>query len=299
MNRSSRAILAMFRSKADVVVVHDPELLIGAIPLALARGRNRVVFDLHENLPAQLATRSASSRWFRGVSSSIAGVVLRMAEKVMTVTLAEPQYEKLFKREHAVFANFPIAESLPIRSDEAAGLVYVGDVTRSRGAMLLMEAASVNSVGPVTLIGRCSDALRRELEAIADRSDIDLRMTGFLPYDDAWSLAAESLVGVSPLMDTPNYRDSLPTKILEYRGVGLITVASDLPGGADVLSDSVVAMTFEAGNAASLAAALEVAMSDPHAPGRALAEVDSVRQKWRWDSDGFTDFYFGLLTADP
>lgn len=295
--RTVKAVWVMFGSKADVVVVHDPELLVGAIPLAVVRGRNRVVFDLHEDLPRQLSTRSATPPWLRQLSSSMATAILRMTERVMTITLAEPQYGRVFAGEHVVFRNLPVPGSLPTRKADAEGVVYVGDVTRERGALLLVAAAGAADAGPLTLIGRCGSGLRRELEALASDSGVEIRMPGFLPYEEAWNLASRCLVGVSPLLDLPNYRDSLPTKVLEYRSVGLITIASDLPGGNDAMAGSDVARSFRAGSVEALTSAIRGALADPDAPRRALAESHEVRASWKWDRDRFIAFYGELVRS--
>ena len=297
--RVMRATRAMFRIRSDVTIVHDPELLPSAVALGMVRGRRSVVFDLHEDVPRQLMTRPGTPRALRRLSAVLARWGLRFAERTVTITLAEPNYAWMFRDPHVVFENLPIEGSLPRRSATAAGVVYVGDITEARGALLLVEAMSGIQDERLTMIGRCGPDVESEIRSMATELGVDLVMTGFLPYAEAWQLAAEAKVGVSPLLDLPNYRHSLPTKIDEYRSVGLVPVVSDLPGSLSAIDGSDAAMSFEAGNAASLAAALGEALTSHERAEAALRESAGVRSKRTWDAGAFAEFYSRLVSEDP
>lgn len=287
----------MLRTRHDVTTIHDPELLAGAFLVAMLRGKRAIVFDVHENLPAQLRTRAGTPAFLRRVSSLLAVFALRLAERVMTVTLAEPGYADLFRRRHPVFENLPVPGVLPVRAPDATGVVYVGDVTRQRGAVLLLEAVARLDDVPLTLIGRCRSELAEELASTARRLGVHLSMPGYLPYDEAWQLASSSLVGVSPLLDLPNYRNSLPTKIYEYRSVGLVAVASDLSGSLEAAEGSTVVRTFTAGSVMELAGVLSEVLSDELLQRRAVEEAKTVRASSAWDAEAFAGFYRSLLTS--
>lgn len=298
--RLARAVAANWQiatSHSDIVVVHDPELLVGAIPAGWIRGKTRVVFDLHENLPGHLRTRGSTPRLLRHATAWLARALLRLASSALTITLAEPGYRPLFRHDHPVFENFPIAGVLPERADDARGIAYVGDITVARGALVLVDAVgSLGSGQRLTLIGRCDDALKRQIQASADRHGIDLAMPGYLPYTQAWELAARSTIGVSPLNDLPNYRDSLPTKIVEYRSVGLVAVVSDLPASLKAIADSEAARSFRAGNSADLARVLSEVLSNSEVEGIAWREGADVRKSALWPSARFAEFYDSLFS---
>jgi glycosyltransferase involved in cell wall biosynthesis len=299
IGRTLSAIRTMFSSNSDVTVVHDPELLPAAIALARMRGRNRVVFDLHEDLPRQLLTRRATPRPLRRVSAVASLWALRIAERSLIVTLAEPNYAWLFDREHPVFENLPIDRTLPKRRPRASGVVYVGDITTQRGVPLLVEAVGQLDGVRLTLVGRCPRKLEAELRSRAESLGVRLEMTGFLPYGEAWDIAADHLVGVSPLLDLPNYRLSLPTKIDEYRSLGLVAVVSDLPGSIGAIDDSEAALSFTAGDADALAWALDTALGDQERQLTAMREAPVVRATRVWEAERFADFHASLVTFSP
>jgi glycosyltransferase involved in cell wall biosynthesis len=297
--RTLLATAAILRSHADVTIVHDPELLPSAIALGLRRGRRRVVFDLHEDLPRQLRTRARTPRLLRRSSAVAARWLLRLAERAITFTLAEANYGWVFGRTHPTFENLPIASSLPQRDAQARGVVYVGDITEPRGAVLLVDAMAQVPGEPLTMIGRCDPGLEDDLRARAEMLGVPLTLTGFLPYDEAWSRAARARVGVSPLLDLPNYRHSLPTKVDEYRSVGLVAVASDLPGTVPAIEGSEAAITFSAGDVAALGAALREALGSDARAEAALGEASRMRVERHWDADGFAAFYADLVSREP
>ncbi|MDJ0791492.1 MAG: glycosyltransferase [Acidimicrobiia bacterium] len=295
--RSAAAGRRILSADDDVTIVHDPELLPAAIVAGMRRGKERVVFDVHEDIPRQLMTRTRTPGPLRRLSAAGVLSLLRLAERTLTLTLAEPNYGWMFHQDHPVFENRPLVGSLPVRAEDARGIVYVGDITEARGIPLLIRATGRSRDRSLTLIGRCAPSLEEELRSLAGHEDVSLEMPGFLPYDEAWQAASRHLVGVSPLLDLPNYRWSLPTKIDEYRSVGLVVVTSDLPRSVEAVEGSDAALVFPAGDVSSLSDALDQALGDPRRHEAALAEAAGVRERSRWDDKAFADFYATLLTS--
>ena len=284
----------LLSSEFDVAVVHDPELLPAAI--AAHRKGRRVVFDMHEDLPAQLLTRSTLPQVLRKPASAAARRYLRRAERMLPFTLAEPGYARLLARDHPVFPNYPRYETFPTPSADPDGpIVYLGDITEIRGALTLVEAMGVASAARrLVMVGRCSPALRRRIEEFALSIDVDVELTGWLPHRNALGVVGRSAVGVSPLHDVPNYRHSLPTKTLEYLAMGVPTVATDLPGTRDVIGDRPGVELVPPGDAAALAAGIERAL-DAHVGRAAAGSAQSVRDMYAWPETAVRGFYLSLL----
>ena len=238
VKRTLAASWKIVRGGYDVASAHDPELL----PAMLVAGalRRRVVFDVHEDIPAQMRSRSHYPRMVRIAASWLLARLLRLMERVGRITLAEPNYAHLFRSDHPVFPNYLSDLLLPeLETHERTGAVYLGDITEARGIGTAIEAIGMTDARPdLTLIGRCLPDVRKRLEAHADDAAIAVRFLGFLPLDEALPIVAEHSVALSPLHDLPNYHDSLPTKLLEYLSLGVPVVASALPGAQRVLGDA-------------------------------------------------------------
>jgi glycosyltransferase involved in cell wall biosynthesis len=293
--RRAEAGRLLLSTEYDIAVIHDPELLPGAIKAAKT-GRT-VVFDLHEHLPAQISIRQSIPAPFRRIAAWAAGRYLRRAEKHINITLAEAGYRDLFTGSHPVFPNFPRYEGFPAPHNDPGGpIVYVGDVTEIRGAVTLVEAvARMLNSRPVRMVGRRDVGLRSELTDRAEELDVDIEMTGWLPHAEAMQVVAEASVCVAPLHDVPNYRHSLPSKTIEYLALGVPVVASDLPGTRDVIGQLPGVTLIEPGDATALGLALDSVLGDASMSEAARSGASTVRRRFVWPEDDVRGYYRSLL----
>ncbi len=283
--RSGRWISAarlMQMKRWDLVAIHDPELLPAAMFRALL-GRASL-FDLHEDLPAQLRHKDWLPPWLRGPVSWLSLRALRLAERMMSITLAESGYLRLFARPHPVIENYLSSPDLPapVPASPEPFLAYVGDITRQRGAFLAIEAAAGAGCALV-MIGRIAPAeLEEDLLARAAEDGVDLTLTGPLPHSEAMARIGPALAGLSPLLDVPNYHDSLPTKVLEYLALGMAVVASDLPGTRAVTQGLGGTLFVAAGDPTAWRRAGAGVVHDPGLRARAQEEAGGVRERFAW-----------------
>ena len=291
IRRNLSALRLSLRSSWDVLVVHDPELVPTAL-LARAMTRRPVVLDVHENVPATAFTRSWVPNPVRRPMAAALRLLLRVAESRLQLTLAEPGYRSLFRGEHPVFPNYPDTSGYPEPAPGDGSVVYLGDVTRQRGAGVAVEAAVIHGE-PMEFIGRVSDELRSDLTAVlAGRGRVEF--LGQVPNPLALERVRTAGVGISPLLDLPNYRDSMPTKILEYLALGIPVVASDLPGTRRLVSDLDAVELVAPGDPAALAAGVRRALS-PSARDAALRQAPAIREQFRWPGDDVALFYRSLV----
>lgn len=291
LRRTLAASWRIVRGGYDVISVHDPELLPAAIVAGLLGCR--VVFDLHENLPGQLRTKDWLPASLRRPASVLAAVLLRLAERVIEITLAEEGYVPLFREPHPVFPNYLVVDERELVAPERrTGIVYLGDITEARGLLTAVEAIGRSGVAaPLTLIGRCGDDFKARLEAAAEAHDANLVMTGFLTPREAMAELARHALAISPLHDTPNYRHSLPTKLLEYLALGLPVVASDLPGSRDLLDTTPGIVWVPPGDVAALASAIAEAIADEDLAHTASAIAPDIRRRYLWPAAEVRRFY--------
>lgn len=273
----------------DLVALHDPELLpIGFARAAMAR---RTVFDLHEHLPDQIRHKDWVPGPLRPALAALARAALRAAERVMTVTVAEAGYVPLFGREPVVIPNHLSVDTLPEPAPDAGYLVYVGDVTRQRGADLALEAAA-GADRPLCMIGRVApSSLADDLRRRAGALGVALELAGPLPHEAALARVASATVGLSPLLDLPNYRHSLPTKVPEYLAAGIPVLVSDLPGTTQPVEGLGGVVVVEPGDPVAWAEAGRKAARDPTLREDAARQVDVVRARFAWDPDAVLAAY--------
>lgn len=290
--RNLQAMRLALTSDWHVLVVHDPELLVCAM-LARVWRRRPVVFDVHEDIPASAHTRSWVPRWARGLIAAAMRVVLKVVERGLVITLAEPGYQRLFSRPHVAFPNYPETSKYPAPAGDPDGpVIYVGDVTPERGADLAVAACS-DLGAPLRLIGRVTPATEARLRERSQLGDA-LSIEGPIPNRVAMEAVGSSSVGLAPLRDLPNYRHSQPTKVLEYLAMGVPVVASDLPGTRSLVGDLDGVLLVEPGDVRALTDAIGLARS-PEMAGLARAQAAQVRSRYGWPDEEVRDFYGSLV----
>ena len=279
----------------DVIVLHDPETIPAGL-LARVLRRSVVVFDVHEDLPAQIDSKPWVPVWLKPLMRALARVLYWLAERGLRLTLAEPGYQRLFRRTHPVFANYPRSSAFPEPKRSGDGSVaYVGDITRARGIEEALEASAMVGLDLVAQ-GRVDPALADSLRARASELGVDLTLTGFVANPEALRRASLASVGLSPLRDEANYRESLPTKVLEYLAMGLPVVASDLPGTRATLGDLEAVWLVPPGDSKAMASAIGEAVQ-PEAKLAAFEQASKIRARFRWPEEDVRSFYAGLLSG--
>ncbi|HEX6521765.1 MAG TPA: glycosyltransferase family 4 protein [Streptosporangiaceae bacterium] len=223
---AARRQLIAHAAQADLVLLHDPELL-----LALPRVRRpATVWDVHEDTAAALRTKPWLPRPLRPPTAFAVHAAERIAERRLHLILAEQGYVTRFRKPHPVVPNTTYVPSTAVPYDGRRSVVYVGHLSPDRGAAELTELARLLTPRGITveLVGP-ADARAQALIMASPA-----RWHGFVPNDEAMRMVDGALAGLSLLQDEPNFRHSLPTKVVEYMARGVPVVTTPLPMAADL-----------------------------------------------------------------
>ncbi|GLY76894.1 glycosyltransferase [Actinoallomurus iriomotensis] len=232
--RMARRVLRERGGEADLVLLHDPELLLG-VPRRL---RSRTVWDVHEDTAAALGAKGWLPAPMRIPLRFAVRRLERRAERRMKLLLAEEGYRARFRETHLVVPNTTNVPDVPPAPPGDERVVYVGQLSMARGAADLIELARILQADGITLelIG-AADAGVRPLLREAQRTGL-LRWYGFVPNDRALRMAEGAIAGLALLHDSPNYRHSMPTKVVEYMARGLPVVTTPNPIAAEIVNES-------------------------------------------------------------
>ncbi|AZQ38817.1 glycosyltransferase [Streptomyces cyaneochromogenes] len=236
--RAARTLLAERGPQADIVLLHDPELLL-ALPGTLRRWRRAgrapvTVWDVHEDTAAALVMKRWLPRPLRPPLRLVVRATERLAERRLRLLLAEDAYQRRFRHPHPVVANLTTVSPEPPEPPGDDRVVYLGHLSRARGALELIETARLLAPDvQVEVIGAADPEVRGALTQ-ADRDGV-LRWHGYLPNDHALDRLSGALAGLSLLHDQPNYRHSRPTKAVEYMAHGVPLVTTPTPLAADLV----------------------------------------------------------------
>jgi glycosyltransferase involved in cell wall biosynthesis len=228
--RAARTALAAAAPGADLLLVHDPELLLVLPPKGK---RPPTVWDVHEDTVAALTTKAWLPQWLRPVAARGVSSAERLAERRLHLILAEHGYNDRFAGTHPVVPN---TTSVPAAAPPPSGprrVVYVGWLSPDRGSAEMVELGRLlrpHGIA-VELIGQADPRARAHIEAGGDA----VHWHGFIPNAEALRLVEGALAGVSLLPDEENFRHSMPTKVAEYMARGLPVVTTPLPLAVDLV----------------------------------------------------------------
>jgi glycosyltransferase involved in cell wall biosynthesis len=277
--RAARKALARHAGYADVILLHDPELLL-AVPRA---ARSKVVWDVHEDTAAALSAKG----WLPGPLRLLARPLVRAleahAERHYRLLLAEEGYRGRFRGEHPVVPNTTyVADTAPEPPGDRR-VVYVGHLSKARGALDMIEMArAVSREGvAVELIGT-ADLTVRPLLRDAQREGI-LRWYGFVPNDRALRITEGAMAGLALLHDEPNYRHSMPTKVVEYMAHGVPVITTPNPPAAELVGPAGCGVIVPFGDVEATVRAVRRLREDPELRiDMAKRGHETARARFHW-----------------
>jgi glycosyltransferase involved in cell wall biosynthesis len=221
----------LLRMEKQLIHIHDPELFpMGFIAKCLG---NKVVIDIHEDLPTQIMAKAYLPKWTRPVLSILAKALYKFVDLYADgIVAATPYIAKLFKNPHvSVVQNFPNIEAFTANSNpvpynkRSIDLVYVGAITKERGIFEMLEVAehiAKNRGLRFLIAGPCTDDLRAHIEKF---KFVEYR--NWLDRSEISQVLANAKIGFVLLHPIENYLVSQPTKMYEYMAVKTPFIASD------------------------------------------------------------------------
>jgi glycosyltransferase involved in cell wall biosynthesis len=282
--RAAKAALAEHAPSADLLLVHDPELLLVLPP---RRNRPPTVWDVHEDTAAALTTKAWLPAFLRPVAAG--GVVFaeRLAERRLHLILAEHGYNARFRHTHPVVPNttgVPDTAAPPAGDASPPRVIYVGHISPDRGSAEMTELA--RQLAPhgiaVDLVGPADTAARAHIEAAGDA----VRWHGFVPNEQALRLAEGALAGLSLLHDEANFRQSMPTKVVEYMARGVPVITTPLPLAVDLVRGAECGFVVPFGDVAAARDAVLALRRDPDLRVKmGLRGHEAARQSLGWPAD--------------
>jgi glycosyltransferase involved in cell wall biosynthesis len=222
--RAARTAMAEQAAGANLLLVHDPELLLVLPP---KDKRPPTVWDVHEDTVAALTTKAWLPEWLRPVAAGGVKRAEQLAERNLHLILAEHGYNDRFAGDHPVVPNTTYVPEAAAPPSGPRRVVYVGWISPDRGSAEMVELGRLLKPHgiAVELIGQADAAARAHIEAGGDA----VHWHGFVPNAEALRLVEGSIAGLSLLQDEENFRHSMPTKVAEYMARGVPAVTTPLP----------------------------------------------------------------------
>src|ERR1700722_7588163 len=256
--RAARAAMAAQAATADLLLVHDPELLLALPPKGK---RPPTVWDVHEDTAAALTTKAWLPAWLRPVAAGGVISAEHLAERRLHLILAEEGYNARFAGTHPVVPNTTYVPEAAAPPSGPRRVIYVGHLSPDRGSAEMTEPGRLLKPHgiAVDLIGPADAAAKAHIEAAADA----VTWHGFVPNAEALRMVDGSLAGLSLLQDEANFRHSMPTKVAEYMARAVPVVTTPLPLAVDLVQAADCGFVVAFNDPASAAEAVLKLAADP------------------------------------
>lgn len=296
--------LAASRLRAHIYHFHDPELLpVGLMLKLLTRGR--VIYDVHEDVPKQIADKHYIPRPARGIIGRLAGGLERAAAQALDgiITATPPIARRFPAGKTVVVQNFPIStelhtlDSSPYRNRPRT-VGFIGGLTVERGLRELVAAARLlpfEKDPALVLAGRLKpESLIRELSG-----QPNVGFLGWLERDGVARLLGRVRAGLVVFHPVPNYVEAYPIKLFEYMSAGLPVVASDFPLWREIVDAAGAGLVVDPHDPRAIAEAIEWIFAheaEAEEMGRRGRQAVLERYSWHTEATKLVRLYQGLTT---
>jgi glycosyltransferase involved in cell wall biosynthesis len=227
--------LRLKNNDSDIFIFHDPELIWIGIKASIVL-KIKVVYDIHENTIQSIIRK----KWLNPIAKLIAIIGYSFLQQISKLFfdhyfLAENSYRNFIKKNSTVIYNYPLKVDYDHQSTKEFDLVYLGDITEDRGALIMVKILSILKRKlpkiNLALIGKVPPILKDDLaNAIVEyRLKNNIKLFGYMNYYEAMQIVCKSKVGLCLLKPIKNYIDSYPTKLFDYLQVGVPCICSNFP----------------------------------------------------------------------
>lgn len=272
--------------RAQIIHFHDLDFAPFAVALRWFHGA-KVVFDKHEFTYLTIENRDWVPGFLKPVIKGTTFIIEKLFSALCNYLIVANPQQLTGSKKAVLLLNVPPRESYAkfIAGKDFRKMCYIGDVTKPRGANILISLAEKLPDGySLTIAGKIRDEqIAKSLQTLPK-----VKILGFVPNDELWERIGDVGIGLVPFEEKEQYKKSVPSKIFDYLALGMIVIAADFTAdsfkGAD-FSFNKKGVIFIKSNAESY---LEKAKSVAEMEGKAAISKKNrslFEERYNWDAE--------------
>jgi glycosyltransferase involved in cell wall biosynthesis len=277
----------------DIYHFHDPELIFAG--LKLKKLGKKVIFDSHEDFPADILTKPYLGRFARIVISECFSIFEKIScKKFDFIVCATPAIHKKFCRIGCYSSldinNYPKIDESEIFTPwtlNRTSVCYTGAMTPIRGFPILIDAMAhvANSSVKFLLAGRFSDK-NIEIQCKKSTGWDYVKYYGQVDSQKVADIMGKSVAGLVTYLPAPNHIASQPNKIFEYMLAGIPVICSNFPLWREIIEENGCGLCVNPAEPNEIASAIDFCISN-QAKAKAMGErgIKTVLDKYNWGNE--------------
>jgi glycosyltransferase involved in cell wall biosynthesis len=313
-NRFTRMLRAIYptvriamNEKGNIYHLHDPELLITGQILRLFG--KKVIFDMHENLGADIRTK----QYFPNYFLPLIAILWKLSERVLLyripVIFAERSYKEDYNwiRRSVEILNMPLIDELlkiKVEKKHKFTLGYCGTICEDRGSLVMLHTIQIlksrNIDVNLLCVGKDNTGHLKKMIKI-NRLDENVTCIDRVSPEIAWKLTAACHIGLALIPPEPKNLKSFFTKIPEYMALGMPVVASHFPLLKQVIETNKCGICVNPKNPEKAANAIEYLLKNP-SECKKMGERgrEAAIREFDWKNEGkkLFNFYHEVLEKE-
>ena len=286
---------------ANVYHLHDPELMIVGL-LLRAKGA-KVIFDAHEDLPKQLASKPYLNSFMRrllpAVFGAIESVCFRFYSGLIGATPKITEKLSAINSNAVTVNNYPILGELNVNTQKERdnNVCYLGGISEIRGIRQMVESLPYLDLTSLNLAGNFSpSSLRDELVKYPGWNKVN--ELGMIDRKSAAELLSSSLAGLVLFHAVPNHVEAQPNKLFEYMSAGLPVISSNFEMWKEIVEVNDCGLCVDPMDPKAIADAVNFLIDNPN-KAKLMGEngIKAVQQVYNWsiEEQQLLSFYNKLI----
>lgn len=295
--------------RADIYVFHDPELMV--VGSLLKKKHNIVIYDIHEDYVTSILQKEYLSKPFKLIIARLYRFLEKWLTRKMELSLAEKYYQELYPRGKTIL-NYPIINEKLLKVDRSKQpivdkLLYTGNVTEDRGALIHAKIPSILPKVSVQFVGKCDKELAERMRERAGDHKDKLYFEGIDQFVvkekiENYYVKENWLAGIALFPPTEHYMKKELTKFFEYMNVGLPIICSNFPAWQAFIEKYKCGIAVDPYDDDAIVKAIETLRDNPELK-RQLGEngrrAIANELNWQMEEAKLIDWYHELLDRLP
>lgn len=292
MFKTTRRVLEKaIKLDADVYHLHDPELI--PIGVKLKQLGKRVIFDSHEDYPADIRDKPYINYFARTIVSKIYQIYERLSLKKFDAVIGATPLIKdklsTINVNTVNINNYPIIGELMFDlvgnwSSRQHQVCYVGAISRFRGICELVHALEFSTTNTrLQLGGKFGEAeVESEIKEYAGWQYVD--ELGFLDREAVSVMLSRCMAGLVTFHPLSNHVNAQPNKMFEYMSAGIPVIASNFPFWKEIIEGNACGLCVDPLDPKAIAEAIDFIIKNPDR-AKQMGENGklAVQARYNWD----------------